>query len=73
VLVEAEQVERARALLDSVWAKDADEPTPTAAVSASHGDSGGGICPHRRAQALLTWSIVVVVLVGLALRFTHLG
>jgi hypothetical protein len=73
VLVEAEQVERARALLDSVWAKDAGEPTLTVAVSTRRGDSGGGTCRRRRSQGLLTWAIIVVVLVGLALRFTHLG
>ena len=69
VLVEADEVEHARALLDPVWAQDADRPAAAspmprrAARDPSHPADAGrrDVAGHRRRA------------VALALRISHLG
>ena len=79
VLVEADEFERARALLAASWAPEpGPEPEPDAEEqwSTPGGSVGGrrdGAGRGRPAHALAVWLVLAVVLVALALRISHLG
>jgi hypothetical protein len=79
VLVEADEVERARALLDPDWARgsgaDPEElrSGPGEAAGGDPDPDPDGVGRRRSARALMVWLVMAVVLVALALRISHLG
>ena len=74
VLVEADEIDRARALLEPAWVPDTADGLADRFVARHQGeDATAGGRPGRRARAALLWLVTALVLLAMALQISHLG